>query len=297
MFTRLKILALPLLLAAILGVLSFAGCGGKPGGDGNGGGDLTQAELEQVMADSMVAYQDATTYGFTYDLDMHMEAVGGSSPGSVDMIMRGDGHADIDASTMLMNMEVSLESDLEGMEGSQVMSAEIYMLTDWMYMKIEVTGLGEQWVKTPVTEDVKDAYNLNIVDQQLTPLESMAEIKFVKYQSVDGSECYVLEVIPDINAMKDYLDSQELTAGQDWDMLIEDMFNELSYTVWIDTETNAMKKMSMVIDMDLTPGQVGADESDFDTMTMHMELQMTLGDYNEPVNIDLPDEALDAEEM
>jgi hypothetical protein len=297
MFTRIKILALPLLLAAILGVLSFAGCGGKLGDDGNGGGDLTQPELEQVMADSMAAYRDAASYGFTYDMDMNLEMVGGSSPGTMEMTMRGEGEADIDANTMLMNMDVSLKSDVPDMEGSQEMSADIYLLTDWMYMKMKVTGLGEQWVKTPVTEDVKEAYNLNIVDQQLMPLESMGEIKFIKYQSVDGSQCYVLDIIPDIDAVKAWLDAQELTSGQDWDMLIEDMFNELSYTVWIDTDTNLLKKMSMVMDMDLTAEQVGADETDFDTMSMHMELQMTLGDYNEPVTIDLPDEALDAEEM
>jgi len=285
------------LLAAILGVLSFAGCGGKPGDDGNGGVELTQQELEQVIAESMVAYQDATTYGFTYDMEVNMEIVGGSSPGSMDMTMRGEGRADIDANTMLMDMDVSLESDIEGMEGSEVMSAEIYLLTDWMYMKVEGTGLGEQWVKTPVTEDVKEAYNLNIVDQQLIPLESMGEIKFIKYESVDGSQCYVLDVVPDVDAMKDYLDTQELTSGQDWDMLIEDMFNELSYKVWVDTETRLLKRISMVMDMDMTPGQVGAEESDFDFIVMHLELQMTLGDYNEPVTIDLPDEALDAEEM
>jgi hypothetical protein len=228
---------------------------------------------------------------------MNMQAVGGSSPGTVSLSLRGDGQADIDANTMLMDMDMSLESDIEGMEFSEEMSAEIYMLTDWMYAKVNIPGEGDQWGKTPVTEDMKEAYNLNIVDQQLEPLESMGEISFVKYESVDGSPCYVLDVIPDLDAMKEYLDTQELTAGQDWDMLLEDMFNELSYTVWVDTDTNLLKKISMVLDMDLTAEQFGADESEFDSMNLHMDLQMTLGDYNEPVDIDLPDEALDAEEM
>jgi len=298
MFKRVKILALPLLLVVIFAALPLAGCGGTPGDDGNGGGNLTQQELQQVMADSMVAYEDAASYAFTYDMSMNMEMAGGSSPGTMEMTMRGDGKADVAASTMLMDLDVSLDSDVQGMEGSQEMSAEMYMLTDWIYMNLEMTGMGKQWVKTPVTEDVKEAFNMNVVDQQLMPLESMGEVEFLKYESVDGSQCFVLSIVPDIDAMKAWLEAQQITSTTaDWDMLVGDMFNELSYKVWVDTETNLLKKMTMVVDMNLTASQVGATDTDFDSMTMHMELEMTLSDYNEPITIDLPDEALDAQEM
>ena len=295
MVKLIKILALPLLLAAILAALIFAGCGGQTDG---GGRNLTQQELEQLMSGSIAAYEDASSYAFTVDMDMSFEAIGGSSPGTMDITMRGEGEADIVGNTMYMDLEMSLEQDFPGMEGSQGMSAEIYMLTDWMYMNLEVTGLGQQWVKTPVTDEVKDAYNLNMVDQQLMPLESLGEVKLLRYESVDGSQCYVLDVLPNMDAMKAWFEEQELTSGTaDWDVLVEDMFNELSYIVWIDTDTNLLKKMSMVMDVDLTAEQAGATEEDFDSLTLYAEVEMTLGEYNEPVTIDLPDEAQDAIDM
>jgi hypothetical protein len=292
MLKRIKILALPLLLAAIL-ALSLPGCGGT------GEEELTQQELEQVMADSMLAVKDATSYAFTLDMDVNAEAVGGSQAGSMGLTMRSDGIADIVAKHTQMDMDMDLEQDIPGGDsGSQSVSAEIYMMTDWMYMKMNIEGVGEQWVKTPVTEEVKDSYNLNMVDQQLGLLGGLGEIKFLKYESVDGSQCYVLEFIPDIASMKKWLNEQSMTSGTaEWNDLMEDMFNELSCTVWVARDTNLIKKFNMVIDMDMSAEQAGANETDFDTMTLHMEIEMTMSDYNEPVNINLPDEAEDAVEM
>jgi len=293
MFKRIKILALPLLMVVIFAALPLAGCGsGTPGG-----GDLTQQELEQVMTGSLAAYNDASSYAFAFSMDMSIEAIGGSSPGTMDITMRGEGEADIDSNTMYMDLEMSLSQDFEGMEGSQDVSAEIYMLTDWMYMYLDVPDLGQQWVKTPVTDEVKESYNLNMVDQQLAPLESMGEVKFLRYESVDGSQCYVLDVTLDIDAMKDWFEAQQMAPEGDWETLMGDMFNELSYIVWVDVDTNLLKKMNMVMDVDMTAEMVGATEEDFDSMTMYAEVEMTMGDYNEPVTIDLPDEAQDAIDM
>lgn len=301
MFKRLKILALPLLLAAILAAPSFSGCGEKAGEtEGTAAGGLTTQELQQVVADSMSAVKNATSYGFSLDMDINAEATGGSQAGKMGMTIKSDGDADIAANNMKMNLDMSIDSSIPENEGSQSVSAEIYMLTDWMYMKMDITGMGEKWYKTPVTDEVKQAYDLDMVSQQLAPLESMGEIKFVKYESVDGSQCYVLKIVPDLVSMKDWLEQQQMTTGTfDWSQVenLEDVFKELSYTVWIAKDTKLMKKLNMTMGIEMTPEQAGASESDFDKMTMNIELEMEIQKYNEPVTITLPDEAENATEM
>ncbi len=301
MFKRLKILALPLLLAAILAAPSFSGCGEKAGEtEGTAAGGLTTQELQQVVADSLDVVENATSYGFSLDMDINAEATGGSQAGKMGMTIKSDGDADIAANNMKMNLDMSIDSSIPENEGSQSVSAEIYMLTDWMYMKMDITGMGKKWYKTPVTDEAKQAYDLDMVSQQLAPLESMGEIKFVKYESVDGSQCYVLKIVPDLVSMKDWLEQQQMTTGTfDWSQVenLEDVFKELSYTVWIAKDTKLMKKLNMTMGIEMTPEQAGASESDFDKMTMDIEMDMEIQDYNEPVTITLPDEAENATEM
>jgi hypothetical protein len=301
MFKRIKILTLPLLLAAILAAPSFSGCGEKAADtEGTAAGGLTTQELKQVMADAMSAVKNATSYGFSLDMDMNAEATGGSQAGKMGMTMKSSADADIAANNMKMDLKMSLESDIPGNEGSQSVSAEIYMLTDWLYMKMKISGMGEQWLKTPVTEDVKQAYDLDMVNQQLAPLESMGEIKFVKYETVDGSKCYVLKIVPDMESMKDWLDQQQMTSGTfDWSQVenLGDIFKELSYTVWIAKDTKLMKKLKLAMSIEMTPELAGVSESDFDKMTMDIGLDMEIQNYNKPVSVILPDEAENATEM
>ncbi len=299
MLKRVKFMALPLILAAILMVLAFPGCGEKAADDGAEAGELTEQELGDVLADSLLATENADTYAFSYDMDMDVEVKGGSEAGTMELSMRADGVIDMADEETQMDLDMSLEGDIEGMDGgSQVMSANVYMLDDWMYMKLKIAGMGEQWVKTPATEDVMGTYDLDIVDQQLAPLASIAQIEFVKYESVGGSQCYVLKIVPDIAGMKEWFTEQQMTpVTGEWDELMADMFKELDYRLWIDKDTKQIRKMKMTMILEMTAEQVGMSGEDFDTMTLDADLEMEIKNYNKPVSITLPDEAEDAIEM
>jgi hypothetical protein len=299
MLKRVKIMTLPLILAAILIVLTFPGCDEKAADDGTGASQFTQQELQDVLADSIIAVENADTYRFTLDINMDIEVTGVSDAGKMEISMRADGVANITDDEMQTDLDMYMELDIPGMDGgSQDMSAEVYMLNDWLYIKAKMTDVDEQWVKTPATEDIMGAYSMNMVDQQITPLESMTDIKFIKYESLDGSQCYVLEIIPDTESMKELLNDLQLTAETtDWSELMADMFRELSYKVWVDKDTKQMKKLRMTMNIEMDAEQAGVSDADFDKMTLDMEMEMTMKDYNEPVSITLPDEAEDAVEM
>jgi hypothetical protein len=49
--------------------------------------------------------------------------------------------------------------------------------------------------------------------------------------------------------------------------------------------------------MEISPEDVGATAEDFEKITMDMNIEVTMHDYNQPVSIELPPEALNATEM
>jgi hypothetical protein len=49
--------------------------------------------------------------------------------------------------------------------------------------------------------------------------------------------------------------------------------------------------------MEMSPADVGATSDDFDKVTMDIEMVMRFFEYNQPVSVVLPDEALNAEEF
>lgn len=300
MLRRVKIMALPIIIAAIFMVLSFPGCGGNgAGSEETVVGELTEQELKDVLADSLLATANADTYAFSMDMDMDIEVKGGSEAGKMEISMKADVVANMADEEMQMDLDMSMEGDTEGMEGgSQVISAEMYVLDGWMYMKMKMAGMDEQWVKMLATEDVMGTFNMDIVDQQLAPLESMVDIGFVKYESVGGSQCYVLKIVPDTAVMKEWLDQQQMTTGTaEWDELMADMFKELDYRLWVTKDTKQIRKLKMIMSVEMNAEQVGMSGADFDIMTLYVDLEMEIKDYNKPVSITLPDEAEDAIEM
>lgn len=294
-----KIITLPLLLAIILTPLLFTGCGEKEAGQEATAGGM---DLPKILGDSMVAMKSVNSYTYTLEMTMAMEATGGSSPGKVSTSMQSSGAADMAAKKMKMGFAMHLDEITVAEQPDDMprdFSAEMYLMEDTLYMKMDMPDIGEQWIKMPFTEQMKEVYDLDMVKQQMAPLEKAIDIKFVKYETVDGSECYVLKIVPDAASMKEWFQSQQMTTGAfDFSQLdnMQDIFKDLAYTVWIAKDGNLIKKMNIGMTTELKPAQVGVDESEFDTMTMKIDLEMTINDYNKSVSIILPEEAENAVE-
>jgi outer membrane lipoprotein-sorting protein len=296
MFRRVKVLALPLMMVAILAALSFSGCREKA----TQSEDASQLDLPKILSDATLAMKDVSSYSYSMVMDMDMEATGGSSAGTISMSMGSDGVTDFANNQMQMNLEMSMDQDIPEMEGSVEYKAEMYVLTDWIYIKLDIAGLDQQWVKMPMSEELMQSYNLNVIEQQFEPLERATQIEYIKSESVDGSDCYVLKIVPDLAAMKEWIDEQQMTSETfDWSQIekLEDIFKKLDYNVWIAKDTKLIKKMNIQMTMELSSAQLDVEESEFDKMTMDVEIEMTLKHYNEPVSITLPDEAENAMEM
>ena len=293
----LKMLLISLLLISILSLPIALGCNGDKA---DTSGEFSQLELEQILTDSTLLVNSVDSYKMTMDMDVFMDMSGGGEEGTMDMDMTMEGAIDQKNMEMYMVMEIYMAMDMGFEAGSEDMTIDMYMVDDYLYMKMDIPELGEEWIKMPATDETMSAYDLDMVSEQLAILESPGELNYLRDEILDGSDCYVIQMIPDLAAIMDWIGDQGLAdLGLDWEDVgvIRDMFDELTYTIWIDKETKYIKKMTAYILMKMSGDDFADMDGDIGTITMDMNMDIEMYDYNKPVTIVLPDEALDAMEF
>ncbi len=311
MSKSIKTIALPLLLVLIVSLFSFYGCTGAgitQGGaatttaqGATAGESLSQEQLEKILSDSVVNYENLTTYRFDIDMDITADVSGGDQSGSMSIFTGMSGAANVITNEMQATMEMFM--DYEGMgeeSGSQNLDYDMYLLTDWLYMRISMLGTGEQWMKIPMSPALAEEFNLNTVDEQMEPLDSPVKIEYLRSEEVDGLDCYVLSITPDMDELAKWLNEQAaVSGGVDWQGLVDysEIFKKMSYICYVTKESNLMKRMVIDMVMDYNAEQVGDYSGEFDTMLMNIKMDMTLYDQNKPFTIILPDEAAGAIEV
>lgn len=303
---KLRIVLLPVILASIIALFSMTGCATgatTPAGTTPIAAapqeELSQQQLQQVLSDCLVNQESLNTYKYDLDMDMIMTISGGAQSGKMTVTTKSSGAIKPVSHEMQATMEMTMNA--EGVAGyedsSQTITYDAYQMADWVYMRMEVPGMGEQWMKMPVTEDL--AVKLNLVDQQLGPLESVIKIELKGYTSVDGEECYVLSLVPDMAELTQWVSEQQgATQDIDWGEIsnLSDVFKKLEYTCYIAKDSKLLKKLTINMQMNFAPEQMGISE-DADSVTMNISIDMTLSDHNVPFTINLPEEAENAMEV
>ena len=289
---------LPLLLVSILSLSLSAGCSTEKSGPAGG---LSQAELEELMTDVTLTIDDVESYGMRMTMDMFMDMSGGPEAGTVDMDMTMEGSINQKSMEMYMVVDMSMFMDMAFMgEESQDMTMEMYMVDDYLYMKMDVSGMGEEWIKMPATEASMTGFDFDMVGDQLALLESLGDVEYLRDEKVDGADCYVIQIVPDLAAMMDWLGGLGMAdLGLDWEDLeaIDEMFDDLSYIIWIDKDTKYTKKMTIYMLMKMSGEDFADLGEEFGEMTIEASMDMEMFDYNEPVTVVLPKEAENAMDM
>jgi hypothetical protein len=295
---------IPLLLV-IVALLLVPGCKEKeetePTATPTATDELSQEQMQQILADTITSTLNVYTYKFEMSMTTDMETTGGTQAGKLNMVMNVSGAYDQTNKNMQMTMDMNMESDFpEFEEEMQDMSVEMYMVEESMYMKMDMPMVGEQWLKMPVSEEMTEAYNSDMVGDQLKMLEGAGKIEFLRYEVVDGADCYVFKLVPDMQKIMDWVGQQPVTGAElDSGSIsnIADVFKDLTYTIWIARDSKLTQKMDANILMEFNAEQYGAESGEFDGMRMNMVMGMRMYNYNKPVSIILPEEAEDAIDM
>jgi hypothetical protein len=256
---------------------------------------LTSEQIDQIVIGAANAVAEAQTYKFDMDMFMTMAVVGGTDPGTMTVGANATGVIDSVNQEMetIMDMVMSVAE-----EDEQQMGMEMYVVDEWLYMKMSIPEIGEEWVKMELTPAMWQTQQQ--IEQTMELLQTATEVKFLGSEAVDGVDCYVFDIIPDMEKLAEYLAQQQsmLGVGLDVESLVE-LFANMSVSIkeWIAEDSLLLTKSTAHMLVEVTPEDVGATSEDFDRATMDLSTVMTVYGYNQPVSIELPEEALEAPEI
>jgi hypothetical protein len=269
-----------LLLAVTLSFVS-SGCNEK---------ELTQEDIDQIVADAVTASTDETTTKFDMIMAMTTEFIGGNELGT--MTIAADLTGAVDNTHKEMQMSMDMDMDIPN-TGKQELKMELYIVDSWMYMKMDIPGIGEQWNKMELTDELWETQNQ--IYSQIALMETATEFKLLDNGNVDGTACYVMEIVPSMEVLGE-LRSQQTSGleGIDWKEL--ELFKEMSIKEWISKDSHQLMRQEVVILMEIRPEDIGAKTGDFGKMMIDLTMDMKLYDYSIPISIELPEAALEAME-
>jgi len=277
-----KLLLLSLALVLSFSLVAFVGCKEK----------LPQEEIDQIIAGATTASYD--TVSFDMDMPMTAKAEGGSDPGTMNINMSGTGALDV--INQAMRTTVTIDMDIPEV-GSQGISAEIYVLEGWMYTGMDIPGMGEQWMKVALTEEMWQQQDQ--VEQYVALLATAVEVDYKGTETVNGVECYVFEIEPDMSTLSDLLVQETSSLGiMDLSSLdLAELYQELTVKEWVAKDSYWLQRTEVEIIMEFRPGDVGAADDDFEKMSIDIGMTMRFYAYDQPFTVVLPPEALEAEEV
>ncbi len=245
---------------------------------------VSAISAEEIAEAAILAEAEFNTYQFDVDYEITME-IPGETPVTTTMDMNGA--FDFANEKMHMDMQMTMSTPPETVQ----MSIEMYLVGDWMYMKMEMPGLPPEimgtWFKVRMSElELEDLWEQqDIAGQQFDLLVGFSEVEFLGTEMVNGVECYKLQVTPDIETLWAWAQIQEGTEGLDPGLDPEEVITDFSYVLWVAKDTYFTVKT--VVEMTMT----------VEGESMGMAVTVLVFDINEPVTIELPPEAEAAEEL
>jgi hypothetical protein len=289
-----RVLLISITLIAIFSII-LVGCGGEPASptasaqSGTATSTVTEPAgptAEEIVDSFLAATQKITTLKFDMGFDMTLEISGGSQPGKVTLQQNGANSVDVSAKKMAMQMDMSIDVPTQG---NQNISAEIYSADGWLYTKMSIPVLGDQWYKMKLSdEEWQQQSGLSEISEFL---KSPTKVELAGSETIKGVDCYVLNITPDMAVLSDWV--RQAIQGQQTGLDLSSVdlaktFKDFSIKEWISKDSNMLMQEQMAILAEITPADFSATGADFDKMTMNITGTITCYDYGQPINVVIP---------
>jgi hypothetical protein len=260
------------ILILVILLVSLVACGGGEG----------EAEPVEEIADAAVAaYAGLDTYRFDMDMTMEMDVTGGDDTVDGTVAVEMNSASDKVNQRAYRNMQVSADIP-PAMEGE----VEMYTMDDYAYLRTSMPAEPPTWLKWEICLPCGGKEKLDIVGQQADLLEDSIEVEVIDTDTLDATECYVLEVRPELEKLWEWMKEQYGIGERlpDLESDLNEVISDVSINQWIAKDTYYTLKST--IDITLTSL----------AWTLDITATVVVYDVNQPVNIELPPEAEDAEE-
>ncbi len=250
----------------------------------------------QEIADNVIQnYSKIETCKMDMDMIISIKDTDdGSMPLSMDSTTRITTYADIINREMQAVVDATTDTSIIG---TVEVTEEIYVVGGQWYMKMSTPGKVDQWVRTDLNEELWNSQNK--LERQVGFLMSAVEITKLGEENVEGIDCYVLQVKPDMDLLFDSVLSQQKELATELGATKADltrMFKQYAIKQWIDKDRSLLVKSDIQTSMEILPQDIGNNDQ---TGKINANIQLTerYYDYGEPVVVELPQEALNAPYM
>lgn len=254
------------LITGIVGIIIVTALSGCITSD-----NVSAAEIKMYTLQSAV---DVVSYNFIMNMDISMNSGGTET----SMEANVNGAVDILNHKLMMEMSTDLSASMD-------MNILYYIINETIFIKMDNSGT-EQWMKMHFSES---NITWNSFDQMYMQIDllDLGEVERLDDEKVDNENCYVLKITPDIDKLYETIMSQQgLSLGMAQSYDITDMMKEISLVLWISKDSNFIMKAYEYMSMEMNLFEFQTD--------MSIGLTIKFTNYNEPVNIELPEDALDA---
>jgi len=255
-----------------------------------------EATTQEIIDGVIQSLSDINTYHCDMDMSMNMAGEGGGETVDVSMDMKLNAVIDLENAKMKANITMNT-SDPD--EGDREMAMEMYIIGEITYMMMDIPLLGPMWVKAPMPAGYYQT--MGQVKPQVDLLET-AQIELLGSETVNGIDCYLLKVTPDIEllwklALQQMESPSNGAAFTIDEELLSNMLRSYSVKQWFAKDTYFLAKADVSLSLEITPDSMGFTEEEEGSITMDITMILFSYDYNQPVTIELPPEAAEATEF
>lgn len=258
---------------------------------------------QEIAANTLEAYPEVDSVRMDMHFSMSTELSGGDEPSA--MSLTGDLAAAIGNVAREMQMSMTMKIDVAP-EGSMAMSYDVFIVDGWTYSRLDIEPLGEYWTKSPATDETWQ--DQNQMAQQAEFLRDAMDVTRLGTETIGGVSCYILEYRPDPEKFMAWALSQGADTGMDmneFDMNefedipdeVMQILQDLTIKQWIAQDSYYIMKTELDFNAEMSEKDLDPTATGDETVKMHLYYEMLFYDYNMPVTITLPPEALTATEF
>jgi hypothetical protein len=237
-----------------------------------GGASKVGVDADEVVANLLAAQAGITTYKLDLSTWSYQYSTGEGLIQELTLSM--DASAAVDRTQQQMEMDMTVSVAATGHD-TETTHTRVFLLGDCLYTGTASSSQEWSWTRQAMPSGYWDEQEA--VDQQLRLLEGSRR-KIRRDENVDGVDCHVLELTPDLDQLWSIM-TQSWMVEMSNVTNPKDVIKDCSVTQWVAKDTSLLSKG--VLQMNLHLGS--------DNMVTTLEFQFH--DYNEPVSINLPPEA------
>jgi hypothetical protein len=217
----------------------------------------------------------------------------------------------IDISNRKMSMDMAI-TDTEPENNPEIFSLEMYLVSGEDYQKDSAVGLYQPnpWTKTTMSGTL---WNRETQIPFLTELlKTAVRVDSSGNEIVNGVDCYVLTITPSAQGAVDFAVSQEQPFGPQIDInwggetpvVRPDAFASGSIQLWIARDSYLPAKVGINLNFQGDVGQIGgiplsssASTPAANPVDSRFQGELDFSNFNQPVTIQLPPQALNAQNV